>query len=86
MSRAYRNYAGEINLDSFRDYDRSPASRTAHKGLCRCGAETSRSVTVGPAGDPRNGWQCRECGEQFIRAQFDKSARKAASGSPEGQK
>jgi len=81
MSRGYRNYPGELDFSRFRGTERTPAN-VAHLGLCRCGAETSRSVTVGPAGDPRNGWQCRECGEQFIRAQFDKSARKAASGAP----
>ncbi len=76
MSRAYRNVPGETRLDSFRDYDRSPSGDHPHKGRCRCGVETSRSVTVGPPGHPRNGWECSACADVFIKAQFQKATTK----------
>jgi len=82
MSRGYRNYPGELDFSRFKGTERTPAN-VAHRGLCRCGAETSRMCETAVS---ITGWQCRECSEQLLRAQFDKSARKAASGSPEGQK
>ena len=69
-------------LDSFRSYETLPTN-AAHHGPCLCGAETSRMCETAVS---ITGWQCRECGEALLRAQFDKSARKTASGSPEGQK
>lgn len=69
MSRAYRNVPGETRLDSFRDYDRGVSSN-ASKGFCGCGVETSRSVTRGPAGSPLNGWECADCGEATVRAEY----------------
>lgn len=73
MSRAYRNVPGETRLDSFRDYDRTPSNDVHHGSCRRCRAETSRSVTVGPPGHPRNGFECQACGELFLREQFDRA-------------
>jgi len=60
---------GERRLDSFRDYDRAPASYMPHKGFCGCGVETSDMLTVGPPGHPENGWTCKAC--QELRLQFE---------------
>jgi hypothetical protein len=68
--RGYRNVGGETRLDSFRDYDRAPNSYAANKGFCSCGVETSRSVTIGPPGHPGNGWECAQCGEARLQAEF----------------
>lgn len=71
--RAYRNISGEDRLYSYRDYDRTPAA-TDHHGACRtCGRETERLVTVGPPGHPRNGWECKGCGEAALRATYDRA-------------
>ncbi len=49
-----------------------PANKV-HKGLCGCGVETSRSVTLGPPGHPENGWECASCGENRLRFEMMKA-------------
>lgn len=53
-------------LDSFGDYDRRPSLYATHHGTCPCGVETSRSMLG-------IGWQCKDCGEQALQAQFKKA-------------
>lgn len=67
-----KRFVGEQNYSAYRPIERR-SSDVDHKGLCSCGVETSRSVTVGPPGDPRNGWECSGCGEASLRAQFASS-------------
>lgn len=47
------------------------AGDTDHHGQCPCGTETTRNVTIGPSGHPRNGWECAACGERFLRAEYE---------------
>lgn len=70
MNRGYRNIPGEMQLDSFRDYDRQPSKVAEHRGLCACGVETTRSMQG-------IGWQCQDCGEAYLRAQYEQRARTA---------
>lgn len=73
--RAYTRHGSEPDLRRYKRFDSGPTS-SAHKGFCPCGVETSRNVTVGAPGHPRNGWECRECGERYLREQFDRAMRK----------
>lgn len=50
----------------------TPADK-AHKGLCGCGVETARRVTLGPPGHPENGWECSGCGELRLRFQMEQA-------------
>lgn len=72
-------FCHEGDIRKFEPIRRESNPFAEHKGLCACGVETSRYVTVGPPSDPRNGWQCRECGEADLRRQFDRAMRKPAS-------
>ena len=49
------------------------AANKAHEGLCGCGVETSRSVTLGPPGHPENGWECHACGDLRLRFEMMKA-------------
>jgi tRNA(Ile2) C34 agmatinyltransferase TiaS len=72
--RGYRRHAEDAkSLAPFRVRDHAPSRWAEHEGVCACGKKTSRSFQG-------IGWQCYECGEAFLRAQFAK----ALSDSPEG--
>ncbi len=61
------------SLDSFEPEQRTPSS-AEHHGACRtCGEDTSRSVTVGPPGHPRNGWECAACSEAYLQAIYNRA-------------
>ena len=66
--RGYRNVAAEMDLRRFRGFDRAPAHRL-HVQRCACGVETSRSVQG-------IGWECKNCGEARLVAQFQKAVHK----------
>lgn len=68
--RAYRNHSGEDRLDSVQDFDRTPAAKEHHGPCGSCGADTTRNVTVGAPGHPRNGWECHGCGENYLRQEM----------------
>lgn len=75
--RAYKRYGEDLaDFSRYQPTDRTPDTRTDHKGFCVCGTETTRYKTVGPPGHHGNGWQCRDCSESEMRAIFDRAMRK----------
>ena len=65
MSRAYR-WTPHDHIREPRQTSSLPSSNE-HSGACKsCGASTSRNVTVGGPGHPRNGWECHGCGDHYM--------------------
>lgn len=66
MSRGYRWTPSDNLLREAAPRPSLPANKD-HHGACKsCGADTSRNVTAGGPGHPRNGWECVKCGEHYM--------------------
>ncbi len=65
MSRAYRWNDRDSVPREWSGHSQLPAAKE-HGGKCPCGTFTTRSVTVGGPGHPRNGWECVPCGEHYM--------------------
>lgn len=70
MRQGRVRYDAHDRIDRYEPRHRPLASE--QQGLCGCGVETTRFVTLGPPGHPENGPECHACGELRLRLHMHK--------------